>query len=77
MFRKIEPYLTFLNILQLERQGADMKTRVEELETVDQSLRNRDKLKDDAIAQLSDRLMALTAIGMAIIASKGLLFMPR
>jgi hypothetical protein len=26
-----------------------------------QSLRNRDKMKDDAIAQLSDQLMALTA----------------
>jgi integrase len=60
IFRKIEPYLTFLNIPQLERQGADMKTRVEELETVNQSLRNRDKLKDDAIAQLSDQIMALS-----------------
>jgi hypothetical protein len=27
IFRKIEPYLTFLNIPQLERQGADMQTR--------------------------------------------------
>jgi hypothetical protein len=61
IFRKIEPYLTFLNIPQLERQGADMKTRVEELETVNQSLRNRDKLKDDAIEHLSDQLIALTA----------------
>jgi hypothetical protein len=26
-----------------------------------QALRNRDKMKDDAIAQLSDQLMALTA----------------
>ncbi|MGA9153184.1 MAG: hypothetical protein WBZ36_21610 [Candidatus Nitrosopolaris sp.] len=60
IFRKIEPYLRFLNIPQLERQGADMKTRVEELETVNQSLRNRDKLKDDAIAQLSDQIMALS-----------------
>jgi hypothetical protein len=37
-----------------------MQTRVEELEVVNQSLRNRDKLKDDAIAQLSDQLMALS-----------------
>ena len=37
-----------------------MKTRVEELEVVNQSLRNRDKLKDDAIAQLSDQLMVLS-----------------
>jgi len=61
VFAKIEPYLTFLNIHQLETQGADIQSKVEELEEVNQSLRNRDKMKDDAIAQLSDQLMALTA----------------
>ena len=60
IFRKIEPYLTFLNIPQLERQGADIQTKVEELEELNQSLRNCDKVKDDAIAQLSDQLMALS-----------------
>jgi hypothetical protein len=33
---------------------------VEELEELNQSLRQRDKMKDDAISQLSDQLMALT-----------------
>jgi hypothetical protein len=47
---KIEPYLTFLNIHQLERQGADIQSKVEELEDLNQALRNRDKMKDDAIA---------------------------
>jgi hypothetical protein len=61
IFRKVEPYLTFLNIPELERQGADIQSKVEELEDLNQSLRNRDKIKDDAIAQLSDQLMALTA----------------
>jgi hypothetical protein len=61
LFKKIEPYLTYLNIHQLERQGADIQTKVEELEELNQSLRNRDKMKDDAIAQLSDQVMALTA----------------
>ena len=56
IFRKIEPYLTFLNIQQLERQGADIQTKVEELEELNHSLRQRDKVKDDAIAQLSDNL---------------------
>jgi integrase len=56
IFHKIEPYLTFLNIHQLERQGADIQTKVEELEDLNQSLRQRDKVKDDAIAQLSDHL---------------------
>ncbi len=62
LFKKIEPYLTFLNVHQLERQGADIQTKVEELEDLNQALRNRDKIKDDAIAQLSDQVMALTAI---------------
>jgi ABC-type transporter Mla subunit MlaD len=61
LFKKIEPHLTFLNIHQLERQGADIQTKVEELEELNQALRNRDKMKDDAIAQLSDQVMALTA----------------
>ena len=61
IFSKIEPYLTFLNIHQLERQGADIQSKVEELEELNQALRNRDKMKDDAIAQLSDQVMALTA----------------
>src|SRR5919197_285931 len=61
IFRKVEPYLTLLNIHQLESQGADIQTKVEELEELNQSLRNRDKMKDDAIAQLSDQVMALTA----------------
>ena len=60
IFRKIEPYLTFLNVHQLERQGADIRSRVDELEELNESLRERDKTKDDAIAQLSDQLMTLT-----------------
>jgi integrase len=61
IFRKIEPYLTFLNLNQLERQGADIQSKIEELEELNQSFRERDKMKDDAIAHLSDQLMALTA----------------
>ena len=45
---------------QLERQGADIQSKVEELEEVNQSLRNRDQMKDDAIAHLSDQLVALS-----------------
>lgn len=60
IFRKIEPYLTFLNIHQLERQGADIQSKVEQLEQLNQSMRDRDKMKDDAIAHLSDQLIALT-----------------
>ena len=42
---------------QLERQGADIQSRVNELEELNESLRERDKTKDDA---LSDQLMTLT-----------------
>jgi integrase len=59
IFRKIEPYLTFLNIHQLERQGADIQSKVDELEQLNQSMRDRDKMKDDAIAHLSDQLVAI------------------
>jgi integrase len=60
LFRKIEPYLTFLNIIQLERQGADIKRKMDELEELNRSLAHRDQVKDDAISQLSDQLMTLT-----------------
>ena len=60
IFQKIEPYLTFLNVHQLERQGADIQSRVDELEELNESLRKRDKTKDDAIEQLSDQLMTIT-----------------
>jgi len=49
-----------LNVHQLERQGADIQTKVEELEQLNQSMRDRDKMKGDAIAHLSDQLIALT-----------------
>jgi hypothetical protein len=60
IFLKIEPYLTFLNVHQLERRGADIQSKVEQLEQVNQSMRDRDKMKDVAIAHLSDQLIALT-----------------
>jgi hypothetical protein len=42
--------------------GADIQSKVGELIELNESLRNRDKMKDDAIAQLSDQLMVLTTI---------------
>ena len=41
-FSKIEPYLTFLNVPQLERQGADLQTKIEELQLI--TYRENDKL---------------------------------
>ena len=50
IFRKIEPYLTFLNVYQLERQGADIQSKIEELEFLNLSLRVLDKTKGDSIS---------------------------
>jgi hypothetical protein len=51
--------LTFLNVPQLERQGADLQTKIEELQIINQSLRENDKIKEDALAHLSDQLLVL------------------
>ena len=59
IFQKIEPYLTFLNIQQLKRQGADLETKIEELQDINQVLREKDKMKEDVIANLSDKLIML------------------
>ena len=60
IFKKIEPYLTFLNIQQLNRQGADLETKIEELQDINQTLREKDKMKEDVIANLSDKLIMLS-----------------
>ncbi len=60
IFQKIEPYLTFLNIQQLNRKGADLETKIEELQDVNQALREKDKMKEDVIANLSDKLIMLS-----------------
>jgi len=51
----MEPYLTFLDIPQLVRLATQSK--VEELEQLNQAMRDR----DDAKVHLSDQLIALTA----------------
>jgi hypothetical protein len=60
IFQKIEPYLTFLNVQQLKRQGADLETKIEELKDINQVLRKKDKMKEDVIANLSDKLIMLS-----------------
>jgi hypothetical protein len=52
--------MTFLNIHQLNRQGADLETKIEELQEVNQVLREKDKMKEDVIANLSDKLIMLS-----------------
>ena len=59
LFRKIEPHLTFLDYPTLERKGADVEVKVENLEQENQRLRHNDQLKEDALATLSDQVMQL------------------
>ena len=43
------------------RSTSIRKSKVEELEQLNQSMRDRDKMKDDTIAHLSVQLVAITA----------------
>jgi hypothetical protein len=45
----------------LERQGAELQPKIEELQIINQSLREKnDKMKEDVIANLSDKLIMLS-----------------
>jgi hypothetical protein len=57
---KSKPFLTFLNISQLESQYADLQTKIEKLKLINQSLRENDKVKENALAHLSDQLLVLS-----------------
>jgi integrase len=41
LFRKIEPYLTYLDFASLERKGADISTRIDTLESENKELREQ------------------------------------
>ena len=44
----------------MERQGVDLETKIEELEYINQTLREKDKMKEDGIANLSGKLIMLS-----------------
>ncbi len=60
IFKKIEPYLTFLNIQQLNRQGADLETKIEELQDINQLLRNKQNEREEQIKKLKESVAFLT-----------------
>ena len=41
IYQKIQSYLTFLNVPHLEGQGTDLQTKIEELQIINQSLREK------------------------------------
>ena len=60
IFKKIEPYLTFLNVPQLERQGADLQTKIEELQDINHLLRNKYNEKGEQIKKLEEAVAFLS-----------------
>ena len=60
IFKKIEPYLTFLNISQLYRQGADLDTKIEELQDINHLLRNKQNEKEEQIKNLEESVKFLS-----------------
>jgi hypothetical protein len=49
LFRKIKRHLTYLDYPTLERKGADVQAKVENLGQENRRLRQRDQLKEDAL----------------------------
>ncbi|HET9806778.1 MAG TPA: hypothetical protein VFP49_07705, partial [Nitrososphaeraceae archaeon] len=70
IFKKIEPYLTFLNIPQLERQGADLQTKIEELQDINQLLRYKQNEKEEQIKKLEESVAFLADRFNAFLASQ-------
>jgi hypothetical protein len=54
---EVLPETVILDFSSLDQRYGDAQTRIEQLEEINKLLRQRDKMKDDAIGQLSDQLM--------------------
>ena len=52
LFQKIEPYLTYLDFASLERKGADISTRIEQVEQDNQKLRSYLEKMEHAFSNL-------------------------
>ena len=70
IFQKIEPYLTFLNVPELERQGADLQTKIEKLEDTNHLLRNKYNEKEEQINKLEESVSFLADKFNAFLASQ-------
>lgn len=53
LFRKIEPYLTYLDFASLERKGADIQTKIESLEDENKELREQMQSMSDMVAEIN------------------------
>ena len=56
IFRKIEPYLTYTDITSLQRKGAEAESRIEELETINLGLKQRNAANSEQITSLREEI---------------------
>ena len=54
LFRKIEPYLTFLNYEELERRGADITSQLEEKDRMIQNMMRKQEQFEELTQSLID-----------------------
>ena len=59
IFKKIEPYLTFLDTQKLERQGADLQTKIEELQDINHLLRNKQNDREEQMKEMQDQIQTI------------------
>ena len=52
--------MTFLNISQLNRQGADLETKIEQLQDINQLLRNKQNEREEQIKKLEESVAFLS-----------------
>ena len=57
LYKKIEPYLTFMDMQQIERQGADLQTKIDELQYVNQVLRTKENERAQELDQVKEQML--------------------
>ena len=59
IFRKIEPFLNFLDYTAIESKGADVQSKLNAIEQLNYKLRQKDEMNTDAIALLGDKMQEM------------------
>jgi integrase len=71
LFKKIEPYLTYLDQSGLERKGADIKTKMDTFEKENKLLREEQKMKDDRLAIVEEQFSIMQSQMQSLLSSLG------
>jgi integrase len=67
IFKKIEPYLTFLDVTSLERIGSDTQARLEEMKMINEALKERNTNNTEAIANMQKEMENMKAMVQSLI----------